>query len=85
LQEKIDQYEKRSPTSAIDSWESRRKTSIDPEPSSLDLAQPPLDLDKNIQENWSLDEKAGPDEHEIDDLLNGLDRQEEQETAADAI
>ena len=79
LQEKIDQYEQEIANIGNRQLGEPQKDFDRSEPSSLDLAQPPLDLDKNIQENWSLDEKAGPDEHEIDDLLNGLDRQEEQE------
>jgi len=49
------------------------------ETTSLNLAEPQLDLDKGIKDNWQLEEKAGPEEHEIEDLLSGLDKFDEQE------
>lgn len=80
LQEKIDQYEQEIANGNKRSFD-ERQAGDKAEPNSLDLAEPTLDLDKGIEENWSLDEKAGPDEHEIDDLLNGLDREEGKDRA----
>ncbi len=46
------------------------------EPNVLDKAEPTFDLDKNIADTWTLDDRAGGEEHEIEDLLKGLEPDE---------
>jgi hypothetical protein len=46
------------------------------EPDILDKAEPTFDLDKDISDTWSLDDRAGREEHEIEDLLKGLEPDE---------
>jgi hypothetical protein len=74
LQEKIEQYEQEI---AGQKGEHQTGDQID-RSDPLDRVQPEFDLDKNIEETWSLDERVNQD-YELDSLLQDLDKEEEHE------